>query len=235
MLLQASNKHLENYSQLGLYRQRQQLESAQGVAINYNGKNCISFCSNDYLGLANHPLVVSAFKAGADKYGVGSGASQLITGHSAAHHALENAFAEFLGRESALLFSNGYMANVGVLSAIMQEGTIFADKLSHASLIDGAHLSDAKLQRYAHKNNAHLLSLLNKFPSQQKMIVTDSVFSMDGDLAPLPELATIAKQNNAWLMVDDAHGIGVLGKNGRGSCEYFNLDTDAVPILICPL
>ncbi len=191
----------------------------------------LSFCSNDYLGLANHPDVIAAFQRGAERWGVGSGAAHLVNGHSAAHHALEEALAEFTGQPRALLFSTGYMANLGVITALAGRGDIILeDRLNHASLLDGAQLSRATLRRYPHADTAELD---RRFGSDKpRMIVTDGVFSMDGDLAPLPALTRIARQIGAWLLVDDAHGLGVLGRGGRGSLDHFGLTPDRTTILM---
>jgi 8-amino-7-oxononanoate synthase len=218
-----------------LYRSRRVVEGPQGPNLIIDGQELVTFCSNDYLGLANHPEVISAFKQGAEMYGVGSGASHLINGHSSAHHALEEELADFVGRPRALLFSTGYMANLGVLTALVGSGdVVMQDRLNHASLIDAGLLSGARCQRYLHADTKSLQEHLVKFKSKQgrRLIVTDGVFSMDGDLAPLPELANIAKQEDAWLMVDDAHGLGVLGKSGRGTVNHFQLNNEQVPILM---
>lgn len=216
-----------------LYRQRKILDSAQGVYVQANHKKYISFCSNDYLGLANHPKVIEAFKHGADRFGVGSGASHLVSGHSRSHHQLEEELAIFIGRDKALLFSSGYMANLGVVSALLGKGDyVLEDKLNHASLIDAGLLSGARFQRYLHSDTSSLCKYLLKSKSGHKLIITDGVFSMDGDLAPLPELVRIANEQDAWLMVDDAHGFGVLGKNGAGCAEHFSLDQQQLPILM---
>jgi 8-amino-7-oxononanoate synthase len=191
----------------------------------------LAFCSNDYLGLANHPQVVAAFKRGADIYGVGSGAAHLVTGHSAAHHALEEELADFLRRPRALLFSTGYMANLGVISALAGRGdSVFEDRLNHASLLDGALLSRAQLRRYPHADAPGLGRMLGS--GEAAIVATDGVFSMDGDLAPLPELARLAASAGARLLVDDAHGLGVLGREGRGSLDHFGLDPIQAPILV---
>ncbi len=191
----------------------------------------LSFCSNDYLGLANHPEVVAALQRGAAHWGVGSGSAHLVNGHSAAHHALEEELADFVGRPRALLFSTGYMANLGVISALAGRGeTVFEDRLDHASLLDGALLSRATLRRYPHADAAELAGLADR--GQVRLIATDGVFSMDGDLAPLPALAQVARQTGAWLQVDDAHGIGVLGTEGRGSLDHFGLGPQQAPILM---
>lgn len=191
----------------------------------------LAFCSNDYLGLANHPQVIAALKQGADAYGVGSGAAHLVTGHSAAHQALEEALADFTGRARALLFSSGYLANLGVISALTgRADQVFEDRLNHASLLDGARLGQARLRRYAHADPRALAAMLDG--NSARLIATDGVFSMDGDLAPLPELVPIAHRADAWLLVDDAHGLGVLGEEGRGSLAHLGLGPEQVPILV---
>jgi len=218
-----------------LYRSRRVSEGPQGATLNVDGREVVNFCSNDYLGLANHPEVIAAFKQGAEKYGVGSGASHLINGHSSAHHALEEELADFVGRPRVLLFSTGYMANLGVLTALAGAGdVVMQDRLNHASLIDAGLLSGARCKRYLHADLESLQKYLSKFEGKyrRRLIITDGVFSMDGDLAPLPELASIAKQQDAWLMVDDAHGLGVLGESGRGTVSHFQLDNEQVPILM---
>ena len=197
--------------------------------------SAINFCSNDYLGLAKHPEVVRAFTRAAETHGVGSGASHLVTGHGPEHEALEEALAAFTGRERALVYSTGYMANMGVIGALAdQNASIVADKLNHASLIDGCRLSAAELRRYRHADSAHAAELLAALDPDRKthLLVTDGVFSMDGDLAPLPELASAAADAKAWFIVDDAHGLGVIGRTGRGSCEHFGLGVGQVPVLI---
>jgi 8-amino-7-oxononanoate synthase len=198
-------------------------------------REAVNFCSNDYLGLSAHPEVVQAFADAGMKYGVGSGASHLVTGHSLAHQVLEEALAAYTGREKALVFSTGYMANMGVIGALAdQKAAIVADKLNHASLIDGCRLSGAAVSRYRHGDVDHASELLATIASEvgTRLVVTDGVFSMDGDLAPLAELARAARVTNAWLVVDDAHALGVLGPTGRGSCEHFGLSADDVPVLI---
>jgi len=215
------------------YRQRKTLQSPQGVEVLVDGKNCLGFSSNDYLGLANHPAVIAAFQQAANQYGVGSGASHLVSGHGAEHQALEEALAEFTGRPRALLFSTGYMANVGVIRALMGHGDLVVqDKLNHASLLDGGFLCRAQFERYAHADMTAAQALLAGNSGQRKLLATDGVFSMDGDLADLPALADIADQNNAWLLVDDAHGFGVLGESGRGIAEHFAMDINRLPILV---
>ncbi|MEQ1543831.1 8-amino-7-oxononanoate synthase [Methyloglobulus sp.] len=262
---------LNELSQQGLYRSRRIVESPQGINLICDGKPVINFCSNDYLGLANHPDVINAFKSAVDKYGVGSGSAHLICGHSKAHHALEEELAAFTGRDRALLFSTGYMANMGAISALVGRGdTVFEDRLNHASLLDGGLLSGAKFKRYAHADTDHLDALLGDkvvfknstssfslgekagmrelkpsiypphplprgegtFKDSHKLIVTDGVFSMDGDIAPLQALSAVAKKHSAWLLVDDAHGLGVLGDNGGGILEQTGLKQDDVQVLV---
>ena len=223
-----------------LYRSLKVSHSAQQPMMVIDGKECLSFCSNDYLGLANHPEIVNAFKQAADQYGVGSGASHLINGHTKEHHKLEETLAEFTGRDKALLFSNGYMANMGAINALLERGDLlFQDRLNHASLIDAGLLSKAKMQRYKHNDLNHLNTLFTKAngvdDSRNSMIVTDGVFSMDGDEAPMNQLAETAKKNNAWLMIDDAHGFGVLGEKGAGLLEQQQLTQDEVPVLMATL
>lgn len=224
--------NLEAIAGQGLYRSRRIAESPQGIHLQIGGRKVLNFCSNDYLGLANHPAVVQAFKAGVDRYGVGCGSAHLICGHSAAHHALEEELAAFTGRDRALLFSTGYMANMGVISALIGRGdTVFEDRLNHASLLDGGLLSGARFNRYAHGDVSHLNANIETAKGR-KLIVTDGVFSMDGDFAPLGSLSETAKNHDAWLMVDDAHGLGVIGEQGRGIVDYYGLGQDDAPILI---
>jgi 8-amino-7-oxononanoate synthase len=223
---------LDELSQQSLRRSRRILESQQGINLICDGKAVTNFCSNDYLGLANHPDMIDAFKNATDKWGVGSGSAHLICGHTSSHHALEEELAEFTGRERALLFSTGYMANLGAISALVGRGdTVLEDRLNHASLLDGGLSSGAKFKRYAHANSGHLKELLVKAEGN-KLIVTDGVFSMDGDTAPLQALSFVAKQHSAWLMVDDAHGFGVLGANGGGVTEEAGLSQDDVQVLV---
>ncbi|MGZ8187980.1 MAG: 8-amino-7-oxononanoate synthase [Methylosarcina sp.] len=223
---------LESIAARGLYRSRRIASSPQGVVLTIDGRTLLNFCSNDYLGLANHPSVVAAFKRGADRYGIGSGSAHLLCGHSSAHHALEEELAEFTGRARSLLFSTGYMANMGIISALAERGdTVLEDRLNHASLLDGGLLSAAQFKRYRHVDLAHLEANLAE-SSGRKLIVTDGVFSMDGDLAPMDQLSLLAQQQNAWLMVDDAHGLGVIGKRGGGILEHYSLNQNDVPILM---
>jgi len=234
MSLDAKLKNdLEDKKSNHLYRSRKVLASPQSVEPLINGKKVLSFCSNDYLGLANHPDVIQRFKKAADDYGVGSGSAHLVSGHSAEHHALEEELAEFMGTERALLFSTGYMANLGVVSALCdRHSEIYDDKLNHASLLDAALLSRAKRFRFPHLDTNNLETRLANSDTTSKFIISDGVFSMDGDLAPLDKLVDAAEKNNATLMIDDAHGIGVLGEKGKGIVEYFGLDSKQVPVLV---
>jgi 8-amino-7-oxononanoate synthase len=226
-------ERLTEIETLGLYRRRRVVEKIHGVRLLADGKPVLNFCSNDYLGLADHPEVLAAFMRGAQAYGVGSGASHLVSGHGPAHQALEEELAEFTHRERALLFSTGYMANLGIIAALAGRGDgVFEDRLNHASLLDGALLSAAKLKRYDHADAQALRSLLEESQTKEKLVITDGVFSMDGDLAPLPDLAIVAGQAKAWLMVDDAHGLGVVGPTGRGVVEHFGLSAAEVPVLV---
>ena len=208
----------------GLLRRRRSVESPQGAHLVADGREFLSFCSNDYLGLAHHPALVAALQQGAAQFGVGAGASHLVSGHTAAHHDLETQLAEFVGLPRALLFSTGYMANLGIVTALVgRDDEIFADKLNHASLNDAALLSRAKLTRFPHGDLAALARRLAVSRARRKLVVVDAVFSMDGDIAPLPELLALCERYDAWLLLDDAHGFGVLGAEGRGVLEYFAL------------
>ena len=207
----------------GLLRRRRMLQGPQGAQVQVDGEDVLSFCSNDYLGLANHPALVQAACEGAQRFGVGAGASHLVTGHSAAHHELEQKLAEFTGLPAALLFSTGYMANLGVITALLgRNDALFADKLNHASLNDAALLSRARMMRYPHADLAVLERHLAASKARRKLVVSDAVFSMDGDIAPVPELLALCEKYDAWLLLDDAHGFGVLGKTGRGVLEHFS-------------
>jgi 8-amino-7-oxononanoate synthase len=212
------------------------VEGAHGVAARVDGRDCVTFCSNDYLGLASHPRLRAALQKAAEHAGVGSGAAQLITGYNSAHQQLERELAEFVQRPRALLFSTGYQCNMGVISALLGKGDhVYSDSLNHASLIDGCRLSGADIHRYGHADVGELRSQLAAPAAGHRLIVTDALFSMDGDRAPLRELADVACNDNAWLMVDDAHGFGVLGPEGRGSVAAAGLDGGDVPILTATL
>jgi 8-amino-7-oxononanoate synthase len=224
---------LDQRRQDHLYRRRETVDGAPGVEPVLDGRRVLAFCSNDYLGLANHPDVVAAFRHGLDEYGAGSGAAHLVSGHSRAHHELETALADFTGRARALLFSTGYMANLGVLSALLGRGDrVFEDRANHASLLDGARLCGAKLVRYRHADAADLATRVQAAVPGERLVATDGVFSMDGDIAPLGALAAASARNGAWFMVVDAPGLGVLGRDGRGSVDAAGLDTTQVPVLM---
>ncbi|MEQ9544664.1 MAG: 8-amino-7-oxononanoate synthase [Marinobacter sp.] len=223
---------LEQRKQAGLYRTRRQITGPQQPSLTSDGRSLLSFCSNDYLGLANHPANLEALVNALPQTGLGGAASHLICGHHDAHHHLEERLAAFTQRSAALFFSTGYMANMGVISALAGRGdTIFSDRLNHASIIDGCILSRAKVRRYPHSDMAALERMLAE-TSGHKLVVTDGVFSMDGDIAPLRELARLCKTHDALLVVDDAHGVGVLGPQGRGSVAEMGLSEDDVPVLI---
>jgi len=208
----------------GLTRRRRTLEAPCGPLARVDGRELVSFCSNDYLGLSSDPALIEAACAGAQQWGVGSGASHLVSGHQQPHEALEQKLATFVGFPRALLFSTGYMANLGLVAALVgRDDAVFADKLNHASLIDAVQLSRAHSQRYPHGDLATLERQLTASSAKRKLILTDAVFSMDGDLAPLPELLALAERFDAWLVIDDAHGFGVLGAQGRGSLAHFDL------------
>ncbi|MBI6528826.1 8-amino-7-oxononanoate synthase [Proteus vulgaris] len=204
-----------------LWRKRKVIKQADGrFLITISGEKYLNFSGNDYLGISQHAEVIKAWQQGANEYGVGSGGSGHITGFTQAHEQLELHLADWLGYDNALLFSSGYSANQGVISALFEkDDAIIADKLCHASLMEAAVLSPATLWRFLHNSSDSLSQRLNKISANKTLVVTEGVFSMDGDQAPLTEIATISRQHDAWLMVDDAHGIGVLGKEGRGSCD----------------
>ena len=223
---------LEERKQAGLYRTRRQISGPQQPALVSDGVPLLSFCSNDYLGLANHPGIIKAATEAMPNTGFGGAASHLICGHHDAHHQLELRLAEFTRRSAALFFSTGYMANMGVISALAGRGdTIFSDRLNHASIIDGCVLSRARVRRYRHGDMSALADMLAA-TGGHKLVVTDGVFSMDGDIAPLRELAALCRAHEALLVVDDAHGLGVLGPQGRGSLMEQGLSEEDVPILI---
>ena len=207
-----------------LRRERRVLDSPQGAHVRVAGRSLANFSSNDYLGLANHPALREAAHAAIDRYGVGAGASPLVSGQLAVHAAAEERFAAFVGLPRALLFASGYAANLGVLAALGdRHAEVFADRLDHACLIDGALLSRAKLTRYPHGDFDALARQLEASAAATRIVATDTVFSMDGDLAPVPELLALCERHDAWLLLDDAHGIGVVGARGRGALEHFGL------------
>ncbi len=217
-VLEHLREDLADRASKALIRRRRTLDTPCGPHAVVDGREMLSFCSNDYLGLAAHPALIHAIAEGATRWGAGSGASHLVSGHYSVHERLEARLADFTGCERALVFSTGYMVNMGVAAALVGRGdAIFADRLNHASLVDGALLSRAEFHRYAHGDTEALARLLANSNARRKLIVTDSVFSMDGDIAPLAELLALAEAHDAWLLVDDAHGFGVLGPQGRGA------------------
>ena len=216
-----------------LYRTRLNVASGCSSTLSVEGRSLINFCSNDYLGLASHPDISLALKQAADLYGTGSGASHLVSGHSVVHQKLEEQLAQYTGRPRALLFSTGYMVNMGVINALVgRRDLVLQDQLNHASLLDGGRLSQADFKRYKHVDMASLEQRLEQSSAERKLIVSDGVFSMDGNLAPLSEISTLAKKHNAWLMVDDAHGVGVLGPQGGGLVEQLGMNLKQVPVLV---
>jgi len=220
-----------------LKRRRATLATASRAAewpnVTVDGRHAVDFCSNDYLALARHPDIAAAMAAAAVRHGAGSGASHLVAGHGVEHARLEEELALFTGRTRALLFSTGYMANLAVLGALARRGEeVLLDRLCHASLIDAALLSRARLKRFAHADAAAAEHALEASAGTAALVATDGVFSMDGDLAPLAELARAARAHDCWLVVDDAHGLGVLGPTGRGALEQCGLDEQAVPVLV---
>jgi 8-amino-7-oxononanoate synthase len=231
-------RDLEALARRDLRRSRRTLErpsdAADCAGVVVDGRRLVNFSGNDYLGLARHPQVVEALAASAARTGAGSGASHLITGHGPEHQGLEEELAEFTGRERALLFSTGYMANLAAIAAFAGRGDLVAlDRLSHASLIDAALLSRARLQRYAHADADAARRILERHPAERDAVVaTDGVFSMDGNIAPVRELARAAHDHEAWLVVDDAHGLGVTGASGRGTLEHLGVGADEVPLLV---
>ncbi|XKH01449.1 8-amino-7-oxononanoate synthase [Marinobacter nauticus] len=223
---------IEQRKRDGLYRHRRLVSGPQQPQLTADGKPLLSFCSNDYLGLANDAGNIEALKNALPETGLGGAASHLVCGHHEAHHQLEERLAAFTERSSALFFSTGYMANMGVISALVGRGdTVFSDKLNHASIVDGCILSRARMRRYAHGDVVALEEMLAKTDGH-KVVVTDGVFSMDGDVAPLKELARVCRAHDALLVVDDAHGLGVLGPQGRGSVLEAGLSEEDVPVLI---
>ncbi len=219
-----------------LFRRRRIVSGSHGVMQTVDGQDCISFCSNDYLGLATHPKVVVALQQAAVRQGIGSGASAYVCGWNAEHQALEAELAEFVQRPRALLFSTGYQCNLGVIQALAgRNDHIHSDALNHASLIDGCRLSGAQIHRYPHADMATLEDALSRPVAGRKVLVSDAVFSMDGDVAPLARLAELSQQHDVGLMVDDAHGFGVLGPQGRGSLAAAGLGVEDVPVLVATL
>jgi glycine C-acetyltransferase/8-amino-7-oxononanoate synthase len=225
-------EQLEQLENKNLKRSLRNFSGETSSVISYQGEEYLNFSSNNYLGLANHPQLKKASIEAIQKYGTSSGASRLITGSHILHEELEFKTANFKNTEKSLVFNSGYQANLGVITSLVNRNDeIFSDQLNHASLIDGARLSKAKINIYPHNNLNHLEELLKKSKAPKKLIITDSVFSMDGDLAPIDQILKLAEKFNAWLFIDDAHATGVIGQNGRGSLNHFNLDPNH-PLII---
>ena len=228
-LIDSLERKLAQLDDESLTRQRRVVETPCAPRVVVGGRPMLAFCSNDYLGLAAHPALVAALREGAAMYGAGSGASHLISGHGLAHQLLEDRLAGFVGTHlesaRALTFSTGYMANLAILTTLGMDddAVIFSESLNHASLIDGARLARAQVKVYPHADLEALAALLEASSSANKVVVTDSVFSMDGDLAPLPQMLALCERHDAWLVIDDAHGFGTIGAHGRGALEHFNL------------
>lgn len=224
MIWQELDSQLSSLAEKHLTRTRRTLESGCDTHLTIDGKSLLAFCSLDYLGLASHPKIQEAICQSVRQWGSGSGGSHVVNGHMLPHQLLEEKLADFVGAERALYYTTGYMANIGVVPTLVGRGdTVFADRLNHASLIDAVQLSRAEHCRYAHNDIQHLERLLAASTSKRKVILSDAVFSMDGDLAPIPELFKLAGKYDAWLVVDDAHGFGVLGDHGKGSLNHFGI------------
>lgn len=222
-----------DYAARGLLRTRRALEPATAPHVQYKGRSCINFCSNDYLGLAGDNRIAATFKQAVDRYGVGAGASQLVSGYSDVQAELENTLAEYCGYERALVFSNGYMANIGAITALCDRSTVIhIDRLAHASLIDAAILARARMRRFAHNDTSVLENNVSKDNSSKKIVITEGVFSMEGDCADVSRIADISRSGQALLYLDDAHAFGVMGEQGRGSRSQNNLSVDDVPIMM---
>ncbi len=229
MIFQHLAEQLAELGRKGLLRRRLVRESAQGSRIRVEGREYLAFCSNDYLGLAGDPRIAKALADAARRFGTGEGASHLLSGHGVLHARLEKGLAEFVGAPRALLFSTGYQANIGTITALAgSDAAVFSDSLNHASLIDGVRLSRAQVVRYPHLDIGFLGDALSRSQARLKLVVTDGVFSMDGDLAPLPGILELCERYDALLMVDDAHGFGVMGPAGRGSPAHFGLDSPRI-------
>ena len=235
-MLAVLKNQLDSLKQQQLWRRRWNTETPSAPRMQVEGRELIAFCSNDYLGLAADPLLIEALREGTSMYGAGSGASHLISGHSRVHEKLENALADFFSPHimsgRALYLSSGYMANLAVITALADaHSEVFSEALNHASLIDAARLSRAKITIYPHRDLTGLGRMLAASTAERKLIVTDGVFSMDGDIAPLKEILQLCELHDAWLIVDDAHGFGVLGKQGRGLVEHFSLRSERLILI----
>jgi 8-amino-7-oxononanoate synthase len=235
-LLQTLASRVAERERAGLLRHARTLDAVRGVRVTVNGRELLNFCSNDYLGLAQDARIVKALQNAANEAGVGSTAAHLVCGHHREHARLEEALCEWTGREAALLFSSGWLANLGVMQALLdRDGLCVQDKLNHASLLDAAHLAGTTLKRYPHGDVDAAARQLAGAPDKSALLATDGVFSMDGDIAPLRELADLCRREGATLMVDDAHGLGVLGAQGAGSPGEAGLSQDDAPVLMATL
>ena len=226
---------LDQLAASGTYRHRRSLENPQGREVVLEGRRLLNFCSNDYLGLASDPRINEAFKQGIDRWGTGSGASHLVCGHFSVHEALEEELAKFTGRPRSLLYSSGYAANVGTINALLSQGDfVFQDRLNHASLLDGGWISRAEFIWFDHLDSDHLEREMAAVenPSGCRLIVSDGTFSMDGDFCQLKSLVAVARRHGAWLMIDDAHGMGVHGVRGVGLVDPARYSTSDVPVLV---
>ncbi|WP_406608648.1 8-amino-7-oxononanoate synthase [Agarivorans sp. JK6] len=231
MAFEFVKQQVEKRKQQQLFRQRRCQSSAQGRLIDINNQQFVNFSSNDYLGLSHHPRVIDAWIKGAERYGVGSGGSPLVTGFQTAHYQLEETLCEWQGREGALLFNSGFSANQSVIKALLKKNDVLIqDKLNHASLMEAGVLCDANFSRFQHNSVGQLAKRLESQQGENCLVITEGVFSMDGDQAPLKPISDLCKQHNAWLMVDDAHGVGCLGDQGRGSSDQQNLTPSDVQI-----
>ena len=232
--MQGLDRDLEALKDRDLYRTRRELNSPQGPVLEIDGRKVLNFCSNDYLGLANDRRLITALQQAAEQHGVGSGASPLVCGRSSVHADLEQELARFTGRDRALVFSSGYLANLSLVTSFCpgRDDLIVLDRLCHASLVDGALLARGTLKRYPHKDVGALNTMLGRSSAKVKLVLTDGVFSMDGDIAPVMDIVDACKTNQAGLALDDAHGFGVLGETGRGTPELFNLGQEEIPLLM---
>ncbi|MGB9080995.1 MAG: aminotransferase class I/II-fold pyridoxal phosphate-dependent enzyme, partial [Desulfuromonadaceae bacterium] len=218
---------LEEIKSRGLLRSTRMISGRQAAHVACNGHDVLLLCSNNYLGLADHPSLAAASIAAVQQYGTSSGASRLVSGTMELHERLEDAVASFKKSEAALLFNSGHAANTGIIPALVGRGdVVFSDRLNHASIVDGILLSGARFVRYPHNDHRYLAALMDKHAGGRSLIVSDGVFSMDGDIAPLAELAALKRRHGALLMIDDAHGCGVLGEGGRGSAELMGVSGD---------
>jgi len=227
------SEELERLRKAGLYRSLRNVDSAQAPVIILSGEEVINFCSNDYLALAADPRMGAAVRAASFKWRSGSGSSRLISGNMSVFAGLEDELARFMNAAAALYFTSGYHANTGIIPVLAEkEDAVFSDRLNHASIIDGCRLSRARLAVYDHADPPSLEEALAKTEARRKLVVTESLFSMDGDLAPLPDIIEAARKHDAMVLLDEAHAFGLLGKNGRGALQHFGMDTDAVDVVV---